>query len=496
LTGKALSKSTLLSLIDAVHEAVFVVEDGQFVFLNDHASHISGYSKAELMAAPILDLVHEDDRVPLIKHYRSWETGDVIPARLEIRLVTKRREIRHVSARISIQKDDTGKTLYVGSLRDDTESKHTQTALAHSQADIDSILSNLPDVFYRTDAEGIITMISPSTLEAIGYTPDEMIGKPMADFYHHPGDREKIVKALTDGGGKAHHVEAAFRAKDGTPIWVSTNAYIRFDNAMQPLGIEGIARNISERKDMEKNIENMNRAKSEFLANMSHELRTPLNAILGFSQIMEGELFGKLNKKYREYTNDINESALHLLDLINDVLDMSTIEAKEFALNEEHIDLQSSLHTVRTMIDVEANKKSQNITASITPSDLKLHADGRLIKQIMGNLLSNAVKFTPQDGEIEIGIKLDQRGGLAFAVRDTGIGIAEQDIPKVLEPFGQIKKNKLHHSHKGTGLGLPITKQLAELHGGALSIESQAGRGTTVTVTFPPERTVQEKRAG
>ena len=173
-----------------------MVEDGQFVFLNDHASHISGYSKAELMAAPILDLVHEDDRVPLIKHYRSWETGDVIPARLEIRLVTKRREIRHVSARISIQKDDTGKTLYVGSLRDDTESKHTQTALAHSQADIDSILSNLPDVFYRTDAEGIITMISPSTLEAIGYTPDEMIGKPMADFYHHPGvDVLSVIRA-------------------------------------------------------------------------------------------------------------------------------------------------------------------------------------------------------------------------------------------------------------------------------------------------------------
>ena len=237
--------------------------------------------------------------------------------------------------------------------------------------------------------------------------------------------------------------------------------------------------------------ERANRAKSEFLAHMSHELRTPLNSIIGFSDMMTEAVFGALNNpKYDEYSGDINMSARHLLSVINDILDISKVEAGEIELEENDIDIGEVIDVSLRLVQVRADAKRQSISLDIPGDFPQLRADGRLVRQVLLNLLSNAVKFTPDDGDVKVNADLDDQGCVVLRVADTGVGIAPQDISRALEPFGQIRKSS-EHAHEGTGLGLSLSNRLVELHGGTLSIDSEVGSGTTVTVRFPATRTVR-----
>jgi len=236
--------------------------------------------------------------------------------------------------------------------------------------------------------------------------------------------------------------------------------------------------------------ETANAAKSDFLAHMSHELRTPLNSIIGYSEMVREEVFGKIGvDKYLEYINDIHESGHHLLHLINDVLDLSKIEAGEFQIDEGEVDLSELLNSCLRII--LGRKETKSVSVDYEPDDKLPHlwVDERLIKQVVLNLLSNAVKYNKVGGTVSLSASADDKGALSIVVTDTGIGIAAKNIPKVLEPFGQARTDS-QLAHEGTGLGLSLSKQLAYLHGGTLEIESELERGTTVTVTFPPERTV------
>ena len=243
--------------------------------------------------------------------------------------------------------------------------------------------------------------------------------------------------------------------------------------------------------------ETASRTKSRFLATMSHELRTPLNAIIGFSEIMSSELCGPLeNEKYREYNNDIRESAGHLLALINDILDLSKAEAGKLELQEGLVDLVSLVESSVRLIRQKAICGEVAIETEIAPATapVRLRGDERKLKQILLNLLSNAVKFTPPGGRVEVRMACDRAGSLVVSVRDSGIGIAEADLPEALEPFGQAK-NHSGRSDEGTGLGLPLAKAMAELHGGSLTIDSVLGVGTTVTVVIPSERVLDRARS-
>jgi signal transduction histidine kinase len=231
-----------------------------------------------------------------------------------------------------------------------------------------------------------------------------------------------------------------------------------------------------------------NRAKSAFLATMSHELRTPLNAVMGFSQMMITEVLGALpNDSYRNYAQHIFDSAEHLLDIINDILDVSKAEAGKLDLAEEAIDVHAVIEKVCQMIDVRAETADVALVRTIAPDLPPLLADRRKMKQIVMNLLSNAVKFTPAGGRVEIAAAIEAPHGLLITVSDTGIGIAKADIPRVTEPFIQVD-NSLSRRHDGTGLGLALVSALVELHGGTLHIDSELGKGTTVTATFPMAR--------
>ena len=230
------------------------------------------------------------------------------------------------------------------------------------------------------------------------------------------------------------------------------------------------------------------RAKSDFLANVSHELRTPLNAIIGFSEIIKDQLFGPMgNQRYREYAIDIHDSGTHLLSLINDILDLSKIEAGKFELHEEPIDFEAATKSSFRIMRDRAEEAGVTLELDVPPELPRLRADPRAVKQILLNLLSNAVKFTDAGGRVVVSAQLAGNGGLRIQVEDTGIGIAEEDIAKAMAPFGQVDSS-LSRKYEGTGLGLPLTRRLVDLHDASLTLTSRAERGTCVTINFPRDR--------
>jgi signal transduction histidine kinase len=237
-----------------------------------------------------------------------------------------------------------------------------------------------------------------------------------------------------------------------------------------------------------------NRAKTEFLANMSHDLRTPLNAILGFSEMMRAHAFGPLgDPRYDEYVGDIHYSGSLLISLIDDLLDISKVEAGKFELAEESVDLRVLIQSCLRQVATAAAAAKQTLTAAVPPDLPRLWGDERVLTQVLNNLLSNAVKFTPQGGRIEVGAWKDDHDRLLVSVADNGIGMTEEGVAKALRPFEQAH-NARAREHKGTGLGLHLCDNFMRLFGGRLDIDSQAGQGTKVTISFPPERVVAARR--
>ena len=250
-----------------------------------------------------------------------------------------------------------------------------------------------------------------------------------------------------------------------------------------------------ELEDARRAAESANRAKSHFLATMSHELRTPLNAVIGFSDLIQNEILGAISPpKYKEYARDINISALNLLAVINDILDMAKIEDGKMVLFEEAVNLG---HMVKSAMHFVAARAHQNniVLAEDVPADLPtLMADQRAIRHMLLNLLSNAVKFTPSGGNIIVRVRRVKDGGIELAVTDTGVGMSPEHIEIALTPFGQVA-NDYTRKHDGTGLGLPLVKSFAELHGAAFQIDSALGQGTSIRVTFPAERSIEASLA-
>lgn len=256
-----------------------------------------------------------------------------------------------------------------------------------------------------------------------------------------------------------------------------------------------IARNISAQTKAQKLLkiakeeaESAAQLKGTFLANMSHELRTPLNAVIGFSEIIKNEFYGKVGSpKYIEYAADIHASGIHLLDLINEILDLSKIESGAQELFEERLDISQIVEECMRLTEPQRKKEEITVTSHLSSLLPNVVADNKMIKQVILNLLSNAIKFTPNGGKVSISCLVERDGGLALSVEDTGIGIREDDIVKALTPFVQVD-SELNRRYQGTGLGLPLSKNLMELHGGRLEIASIYGSGTTVTVHLPSTR--------
>ena len=224
---------------------------------------------------------------------------------------------------------------------------------------------------------------------------------------------------------------------------------------------------------------------------MSHDLRTPLNSIIGFSDVLRAEYFGPLSDpRYKEYANNIHDSGSLLLSLINDILDLSRVEAGKYELAEKPVNISSMTQISFRQLAQLAKASNQILSADVPPDTPAMRGDERALIQILNNLLSNAIKFTPHAGKIDVAVTVDEGGGIVIAVRDTGTGISKNDIARVLKPFEQAHITSTAPQN-GTGLGLYLCANLMNLFGGSMAIESELDKGTTVTIRFPPERTIQ-----
>ncbi len=360
---------------------------------------------------------------------------------------------------------------------------------------LDDITRLASDWIWETDPELNITSVSQRITEVLGYHPRELAGRSLLSLGCDPSTRDALRGRFGQHSPfRDQMFEAATRSGDVKLFLLS--AVPVFSSASGALvGFRGTASDITELRRRELGLraakevaEMASRAKTEFLANMSHELRTPLNAIIGFTEIMKMELLGPMgNPQYFGYASDIHDSARHLLGLINDILDVSKIEAGKATLIEEEVVLDRVFESVIRLIRERAQRAEVKLAVEIEPGLPPMMADERKLKQILINLLSNAVKFTPAGGRATLEARIGEDGGLAIAVADTGIGIAPQDIARVMEPFGQVD-SRLSRRFSGTGLGLPLSRSLTELHGGTLELESEPGKGTTVTIRLPASR--------
>ncbi len=352
------------------------------------------------------------------------------------------------------------------------------------------------NMVFITDFDGKIEYVNPKFTEMTGYAPEEAVSQLPSLIKSGDTPRE-IYEDLwsTVLSGNSWRGELKDRRKDGKAFWASVSIFPVRDDDDVITHFVAMHEDITHRKLAEEKIraamehaEVANRAKSELLANMSHELRTPLNAIIGFSNTIKQEVFGPLeNVKYREYAGDILDSGEHLLNLINDILDVSAIEAGKVDLLEEEVSIQGAVEASLRLIQHRAERGGVALRNELPKDSPGLWADERRIKQVLINLLSNAVKFTPQGGHVTVTAYPADGGGYSLVVIDTGIGMDENGIAKAMSQFGQVDSS-LNRKFEGTGLGLPLAKGLVDLHGGRFEIESRAGEGTIVCITFPVER--------
>jgi diguanylate cyclase (GGDEF)-like protein/PAS domain S-box-containing protein len=404
--------------------------------------------------------------------------------------------------------------------------------IPETQTYLKNVLDNSADIIITTNTEGRIVEFNNGASRLLGYSKGEVIGRKVEDFWLKPDERHDVLKIL-DKEGYISNYETQLITKSGQIIDISlTLSYIR-DSSGRVLGTVGISKDITEKKKLERAIEERNielhelnekleekviertrdlekanreleksnKLKSQFIATMSHELRTPLNSILGFSELLMDEAFGALTDKQKRYVSNINNSGSHLLQLINNILDIAKIESGKMELHYEAFSARQAISEVETVIKPLVNKKKQKLHITIDDKVSVIKADKVKFKQILYNLLSNAVKFT-NDGH-DIFLDADLIGGddrsyflknpnictgsescLRISVTDTGIGIKKEDHEKIFSEFEQVDSS-FSRRYEGIGLGLALTKKLVELHGGEISVESEEGKESKFTVVIP-----------
>lgn len=372
-----------------------------------------------------------------------------------------------------------------------------------------TIADNMPVILFeqRVGADRSISYsyVSHGLRGILGVEPAQLEARPEIMFEMiHADDRARVRREHEASWDTGADIDLTYRVvtDQGTPKWMHNLARARaWTRAGEASVWDGILLDVTAQKLVESELrvvrgeaEMTSRVKAEFLANVSHELRTPLNAIIGFSEVICNETFGPVGvDKYVEYAHDIHESADHLLAVVNDILDLSKIEAGRATLVLEEADAAELVDSCLRLIHGRAADARLQLRRLVQDSLPRLRVDPLKIKQILINLLSNAVKFTRSGGAVTLRASSTAEGGIVFAVSDTGIGIAAEDLSKAIETYGQVEPSDGVRV-EGTGLGLPLAKALTELHGGELKIESSAGEGTTVTVILPPGSVAPAKR--
>ena len=365
----------------------------------------------------------------------------------------------------------------------EAEQKQLSQRLRDHQFYTRSLFESNIDAIMTTDPSGIITDVNKQMEVLTGCTRDELIGAPFKNYFTDPDGAETSIKQVLREK-KVTNYELTARARDGKETVVSFNATTFYDRDRKLQGVFAAARDVTEHKLFELSLQEANRMKSEFLANMSHELRTPLNGIIGFTEFLIDEKPGPLKPKQKEYLGDVLSSARHLLQLINDVLDLAKVEAGKMELHPETFPVHQAVEEVAAVIKGIANKKHISVGIDIGAGIDAVTLDQHKFKQVLYNLLSNAVKFSDDGGQVSLHARRLDPNQLEVQVRDTGIGIKAEDINRLFTEFEQLDSGTARR-FEGTGLGLALTKKIVEFQGGRISVESQPGKGSVFTVVLP-----------
>lgn len=521
------AKDEVRSILDNMIDGFYRTDsDGKIVLLSKSIAAMLGYDRGKIIGRPLTAFYAEPETRAVFLNDLADNGGQISNYLKALR--HSKGHVVWVSTNAHFYYDAAGKPLGVeGTVRDITEELDRQQELFRFKETLD----HTHDCVFMFDPVSLLFFyVNHGAMDQVGYSESELLAMTPVDIKPDISEKQfrEMMQPLIDSGGGSITFDTLHRHKDGSNILVEI--LVQY---IQPPGGPGrcvaVVRDITQRKKSEENlisardelerrvevrtremkaevairqraeIELMNamkradaasQAKSNFLASMSHELRTPLNAIIGFSDAIRSKLFGPIGEpRYANYVDDIYNSGTHLLDLINDVLDVSAIEAGRLELQETSFNVLPVVEDSVRLVQVQADKAGIDLSIE-TPNSLpRLYADSRRVKQILINLLSNAVKFTLQGHEVKALVYMD-KDEMVFSVSDTGVGMNEEELEEALSTFGRVDDDSGNAVREGTGLGLPLTKSLAELHGGAFTVESEKGVGTTVTVRMPPSRTL------
>lgn len=480
---------------------------GNLIYANPRLCILSAMTAEELAGTGWHSCVHPDDLRMVLA---LLGTGASIQERMEYEIRVRE---RWVSVLAAVLRDGDGHPVgIIGSVTDIHERREIEAALRRSEERYRTIIETAQEGILVTAPGGVIRFVNQRLAAMLDSTPERMIGRSMFDFVDAETAEILHRKHFERAAGISDLYELKLTRRDGVTRWMLvsgapvTNAEGEFDGTLGMViditerheANQALARHVADLEQSRRELEQLAKryeaeklraeesslSKSRFLSSVSHELRTPLNSILGFSDILRDPKTGPADESLRGFANDIHAAGSYLLDLINDILDMSKIEAGKYELRIAHVQTERLIRDTVRMLHRNAAELGIELHVELA-EDLpeRFVADGRAIQQVLLNLLSNALKFTPVGGRVELRVRV-AGPMLEMVVADTGIGIEAKDLQRLGQPFEQID-NALNRRHQGTGLGLALSKSLVEMHGGTLTIASTPGQGTTVTVILP-----------
>ncbi len=492
------AETHIRQVVEGAQQAAVVRIDNRSVYTNPALARLLGFESLEALRATggSSNFVHPDDQELVRQRADRRVDGKPVPDHYEFRMLRTDGSVIWVECFVSrITWNDQPASL--AWLLDITERKQSELALKRSEELFMTLFQASPAMLAisRID-DGRIMDVNDNWLSVLGYERISVIGRTERELgllgSHSEGRR--ILTNARQGVEQSETIVNA-RTRSGASRQIAIfGQIVRFDDQQMLLTV---GRDVTDRQREEEELreskaaaEFANRAKSEFLANTSHELRTPLNAIIGFSEAIRGEMMGPIGTpKYLEYADDIRESGMLLLDVINDLLDLSKLEAGKQELQESVVSIQRLVGSTVRLVHERATSANIRLITDLSENLPDLKADDRLLKQVLMNLLSNAVKFTNSGGRVTVGARRLRTGAVEIWVSDTGIGMSAEELEIALTPFGQVQ-NPMTSKHPGTGLGLPIVRSLCELHGARMDIRSRPDQGTRIALRFPSERSL------
>ncbi|WP_319507137.1 PAS domain S-box protein [uncultured Methanolobus sp.] len=478
------SEEKYRSLFEQSNDAIFLNQvDGQIVDVNEKACEMFGYIREEFQKMNVVDLLAANHKTAgKLRMQQFREDGS-----LYINLLYAKANGETFDAEVNAKVLEGYTDLALAIVRDISESKKAEEEIIKSETKYRSLFERSNDSIMIHDLNGRILEANDRACEMFGYSETELKQRSLLDLTLEEDKIEiksRIGKIKTEGYCRK---ENRMVRSDGSLIYVDVSA--SFLKAQQNL-IQTVGRDITDRIRAEAAMisakieaETASRTKSEFLANMSHELRTPLNSIIGFSDVMLDGLTGELDPKHKNYVKHISNSGHHLLNLINDILDISKVEAGKMELHIDMLNMKTVIDDIIAMTQTFTSRKNISVNVDVQENMPTLRADRPKIKQIMYNLMGNAIKFTDDGGKITILTKVKDKKVLVSII-DSGIGISIEDQKKLFKPFSQIDSS-ISRSYQGTGLGLALVKELIELHGGKIWVESEVGKGSNFTFELP-----------